>query len=293
MLRVEIQKNLFSPTGNFSLEVSFELPKHQFLSLYGRSGSGKTTTLRIIAGLETPDKGVVSLDGEVWFDSSKNINLPPQKRSIGMFFQSYALFPNMTVMENILYSKKKRSMDFINKVVETMEIAPLLERKIATLSGGQKQRVALARAIVSEPELLLLDEPLSAIDMSVRLKLQTELREIHDKFGLTTIIVSHDMQEVLKLSDKTMVIENGKITKVGSPKEIFFGNRLSSKFAFQGYVVDIIKSDILYLLFIDINGNIVEVSVSERDISDLKVGDKVIVATKAYNPIIKKYRGEV
>jgi molybdate transport system ATP-binding protein len=288
MLKVDFEKNLLSPTGNFKLKLNFEIPKHHFFSLYGKSGSGKTTTLRIIAGLETPDSGFIAIDDEVWFDSSKNINLPPQKRDIGLVFQSYALFPNMSVYENITYGVKKRDGKWVKDIVDIMELSPLKERLPHTLSGGQQQRVALARAIVSMPKVLLLDEPLSALDISIRGVLQDEIKKIHDKFDLTTILVSHDIPEIIKLADKIIHIDNGHIERMGTPKEILFGKKLSSKFAFTGYVIDIIKADILYLAFISIGEDVVEVSMTEDDLKDIKIGDKVIVASKAYNPIIRK-----
>ncbi len=288
MIEIDIEKKLIGAQGKFNLKFSFSSDKNTFLSIFGKSGSGKTTILRIIAGLEKADRGKIVVNNKVWLDTEKGINIPPQKRNVGFVFQNYALFPNMTVLENILFAMNKKDVKKALEILKDVELEPLKDRYPNTLSGGQQQRVALARAIARNPEILLLDEPLSSLDFSIRFKLQDLIKKLHQKFQLTTILVSHEPQEVIKLSDVVVHIENGKILKVGNPLDIFKKKEVSAKFSFFGYVVDIKKADILYLAVINIGTDIVEVALTEDDIKDIKIGDRVLVASKAFNPIIKK-----
>ncbi len=286
MIKIDIEKNLIGSEGNFLLKVNFEVRKNEFLTLFGKSGSGKTTILRMIVGLEKPDKGKIEVEGELYFDSSKNINLPPQKRKIGFVFQNYALFPNMTVYKNIEFAMEKPDKNKIEKILKMVELEDLKDRYPNTLSGGQQQRVALARAIIRNPEILLLDEPLSALDTSVRIKLQDEIKKIHKLLNLTTLMVSHDKPEVFKLSDRVLLIEKGKIIKSGTPRKIFIEKEISGKFSFVGTILDIKKSDVVEIATVEIGDNLVEVIVTGKE--KLKIGDNVLVSSKAFNPVIKK-----
>jgi len=288
MIKVDVKKKLRGIEKDFLLNICFEIKKGELVSLYGKSGSGKTTTLRCLAGLERPEEGEIVVDETVWFSSDKKIFLPPQKRSLGMVFQGYALFPNKTVYENIVYGIEKRDNKFIEHLIKIAEIYDILNRYPSTLSGGQQQRVALVRAVARKPIILLLDEPLSALDSSIRGKLQDEIKNIHKTFGLTTIIVTHDIQEVIKLSDRIINIDEGRIIKQGSPNDILFGKSFSSKFSIVGDIIDIIKADILYLAIVAVGNNVVQVVITDEELKDLKVGDRVIVASKGFNPIIKK-----
>ena len=183
-------------------------------------------TLRCIAGIETPDRGKIILDGITLFDSEKGINLNPQARRTGLLFQNYALFPNMTVLQNIK-SGAKREKDsqkrnyMVQSVVERFGLAELLDRYPHQLSGGQQQRVALARILVSSPKILLLDEPFSALDSHLRFKLEREVKEVLRQFGKTAILVSHDRDEVFRMSDKIALMEQGQIQAVGTNREVF------------------------------------------------------------------------
>lgn len=217
---------------NFSLEVD----KGSFTTLLGPSGCGKTTLLRIISGFLEPDSGKVLLNNT---DLS---GIYPEKRSIGMVFQDYALFPHMTVKQNILYglktNKKQLGLskeDMVTKTLQTAEnldIADLLERFPHELSGGQQQRVALARALVLNPQILLMDEPLSSLDTKLREKVREELKEIQQKLGITTIYVTHDQEEALSLSDKIAVINEGHLLQSDSPRDIYFkpGDKFTADF---------------------------------------------------------------
>ena len=201
--------------------VSLEVTRGEFFALLGPSGCGKTTLLRMIAGFETPDSGTISIDGEM-------MNLvPPHQRPTNMVFQSYAIFPHLNVFDNIAYGlrKAKLSKEALRAKVEAMLATVRLEglggRAADQLSGGQRQRVALARALVREPKILLLDEPLGALDKRLREAMQLELRAIQRKVGITFVLVTHDQEEALSLSDRVAVMEGGRILQVASPTELY------------------------------------------------------------------------
>jgi molybdate transport system ATP-binding protein len=226
MIDIDVHIELDGAEGDIEAHYKLAIKKGEFITLFGASGAGKTTLLRILAGLETPKGGVITVDNEIWFDSSKKINLPPQKRSIGFVFQDYALFPTMSVRENLLYANKQADIDGL---LAMMELTSLASTKPQALSGGQKQRVALARALAREPKILLLDEPLSALDNAMRAKLQEELTMIHDKLHITTLLVSHDIDEASRLSDRVALIDSGVITKIDIPNIIFPVNKTVAK----------------------------------------------------------------
>ena len=289
MINLKFNKILNANGGNMQLDIDCTINKGEFVTIYGPSGAGKTTLLRIIAGLLKPQSGKIVVDGKLWFDSNNSINLKPQLRSTGLVFQDYALFPNLNVEANIKYAvPKDASNDNFVQVVELMELTDLLDRKPTTLSGGQQQRVALARSIVSMPKILMLDEPMSAVDLEMRLKIQDYLLEAHKRFNLTTILVSHDVGEIFKLSNKVFMLKNGKIEKQGLPSDLFTSKNNSGKFQFVGEVLGIAQEDVIYILTILIGNNIVRVVADELIANDLNIGDKVMVSSKAFNPIIQK-----
>jgi len=289
MIKIEIQKPLYTADGIIDLKVNKEIKKGDFLTLFGKSGSGKTTLLRILAGLETPQSGKIVVDGETWFDSSKKINLTPQKRNVGFVFQDYALFPNMSVRKNLEFAlKNKKDIKRVDEILEIMEIENLSNMKPELLSGGQKQRVALARTLMTNPKMLLLDEPLSALDTTMRLKLQDELSLIHKKFNITSILVSHDISEVFRLSNRVFKINLGEIKQDGTPNEVFSNQNISGKFKIIGEILSIKKSDILYIVEVLTNNEIVKVTAVEDEIKNLKIGDKLLLSSKAFNPILMK-----
>ncbi|MGB9709360.1 MAG: ABC transporter ATP-binding protein [Infirmifilum sp.] len=207
--------------------VSFTINKNELVTLLGPSGCGKTTTLRLIAGLEYPDKGEIIIDGKIVSSPEKNIFVPPHKRGIGMIFQNYAVWPHMTVYDNIAYGLRlmKLSKEEIDKrvkeVLEMLSLAGLERRYPTQLSGGQQQRVALARALAARPSLLLLDEPLSNLDAKLRERMRFEIRNIVKRFGLTGIYVTHDQAEALVISDRIIVMNNGVIEQIGKPEEVY------------------------------------------------------------------------
>jgi spermidine/putrescine ABC transporter ATP-binding subunit len=201
--------------------VNLEVPRGEFFSLLGPSGCGKTTLLRMIAGFETPDSGTISIDGE-------EMNaVPPHLRPTNMVFQSYAIFPHLNVSDNIAYGLRKLKLPKdqlrakIDAMLATVRLEGLGTRAADQLSGGQRQRVALARALVREPKILLLDEPLGALDKRLREAMQLELRALQRKVGITFVLVTHDQEEALSLSDRVAVMEGGKILQVASPRELY------------------------------------------------------------------------
>ncbi|MDD2697600.1 MAG: ATP-binding cassette domain-containing protein [Arcobacteraceae bacterium] len=289
MIKINIKKELNTSDGKIILAIDKEIQNGDFLTLFGKSGSGKTTLLRIIAGLETPDSGEIIVDDEIWFSSSKKINLPPQKRVVGFVFQDYALFPNMSVRKNLEFAlPDKKEKKKVDEILEIMELSNLANAKPDNLSGGQKQRVAVARTLMRNPKILLLDEPLSALDMEMRLKLQDELLEIHKRFSITSVLVSHDISEVFRLSNRVFKIALGEITDDGTPTKVFSDQNLSGKFKVTGEILSITKSDILYVIEVLANNEIVKITAVKSDIENLKIGDKVLLSSKAFNPIVTK-----
>lgn len=220
-LCVDITKKL----GSFCLKVRFE-SENGVLTLLGASGCGKSMTLKCIAGVETPDSGVIVLDGVTLFDSDKKINLPPQKRKVGFLFQSYALFPHMTVRQNILCGlcherNRQRREEQLTAIVHQLKLNGLEHHLPRQLSGGQQQRVALARILVGNPKLLLLDEPFSALDSHLRLYLQMELKRVLETFEGTAILVTHSQKEAYRLAKDVALMENGSICTQKSVKACF------------------------------------------------------------------------
>lgn len=285
----QFTKKLNAANGHFRLEVDAEITEGNLITLYGESGAGKTSILRMLAGLLQPERGYLKVGEEVWYSAEEKINLSPQQRKIGIVFQDYALFPNMTVRQNLEFAlDKNQDKRVIAELVDLIELGDLQYRRPETLSGGQKQRVALARALVRRPKLLLLDEPLSALDKAMRDKLQNYILKLHRNFNLTTFLVSHEVKEVFKMSNEVWVLKDGKITSRSTPLSLFSQTDVSGKFKFTGEVVDVEKSDVIFIITILVANNIVKVVADEREASQLSVGDEVLVASKAFNPLIQK-----
>lgn len=221
MLEINIEKSMLTSEGKANLKINTEISSNELLCLFGHSGAGKTTLLRILAGLLKPEKGRVVLGDEVWFDSEKKINLTPQQRNVGFMFQDYALFPNMSVRKNIEFAQKGKNKEDVDNLLSHFGLDALQKQYPAKLSGGQKQRVALARALAAKPNLLLLDEPLSALDYEMRLNLQDEILKAHALLNSVTLLVSHDKDEVRKLATSVILLRNGVVTAQGKPAEVF------------------------------------------------------------------------
>jgi len=285
MILIDIEKQLYSSSGNMQLEIEMHIKHKDLITIYGESGAGKTSTLRILSGLMNPDKGNIKINDNIWFDAKKKINIKPQKRNIGYVFQDYALFPNMTVQQNLKYAiNDNQNKSLLSQLIDIIELGDLQHRHPETLSGGQKQRVALARALVQQPDILLLDEPFSALDLKKRLKLQDYLLKVHHEFNLTTILISHDISEINKLSNRVYIINNGKITKHGTPNEVF--NK--EKYNFTGRVLKIEKENAIFTITVKVQDDTIKIIKNELNTKNLKIGDKVNIAAEIVNPMLYK-----
>ena len=279
--------------------ISLEISKGEFITLLGSSGCGKTTTLRIIAGLEQPDAG------SVWLDGREVTGLEPNQRDVNTVFQNYALFPHMNVAENIGYGlklKKVPKSEIKKKVSQMLELVQLEgyeKRKPSELSGGQKQRVAIARALVNNPKVLLLDEPLGALDLQLRRAMQIELKHLQKKLGITFIYITHDQEEAINMSDRIAVMRDGRIEQIGTPDEIYNHPKTSYVATFVG------NANILHGVAESIQGEnaivkigndrvIVKLETSQQDTGDtrakqyLAAGEKVTLAVRSENILLQE-----
>ena len=279
--------------------ISLEISKGEFITLLGSSGCGKTTTLRIIAGLEQPDAG------SVWLDGREVTGLEPNQRDVNTVFQNYAHFPHMNVAENIGYGlklKKVPKSEIRKKVSQMLELVQLEgyeKRKPSELSGGQKQRVAIARALVNNPKVLLLDEPLGALDLQLRRAMQIELKHLQKKLGITFIYITHDQEEAINMSDRIAVMKDGRIEQIGTPDEIYNHPKTSYVATFVG------NANILYGVAESIQGQnaivkigndrvIVKLETSQQDTGDtrakqyLAAGEKVTLAVRSENILLQE-----
>ena len=283
MIKIDISKELHGSSGKMDLNIELEIKEGDFVALSGKSGSGKTTLLRILAGLEEAE-GSIKVANELWLDGKRSLS--SQKRKIGYVFQDYALFPNMSVEENLLFVNKDKVL--ANYLLDMTELSELKNRLPNTLSGGQQQRVSLCRAMMNRPKLLLMDEPLSALDPAMRTKLQNEILTLHKEFGTTTIMVSHDPSEIYRLSNRVIVLNQGQIVNDGCAKDVLLKTTGSQKFSFEGELLDIKKVDVIYIAIISIGQQLVEVVVSQDEAKNLKIGDSIRVSTKAFAPILSQ-----
>lgn len=279
--------------------ISLEISKGEFITLLGSSGCGKTTTLRIIAGLEQPDAG------SVWLDGREVTGLEPNQRDVNTVFQNYALFPHMNVAENIGYGlklKKVPKSEIRKKVSQMLELVQLEgyeKRKPSELSGGQKQRVAIARALVNNPKVLLLDEPLGALDLQLRRAMQIELKHLQKKLGITFIYITHDQEEAINMSDRIAVMKDGRIEQIGTPDEIYNHPKTSYVATFVG------NANILHGVAESIQGEnaivkigndrvIVKLETSQQDRGNtrakqyLAAGEKVTLAVRSENILLQE-----
>lgn len=218
-LQVSLKKNV----NGFGLDIEWEIG-NELAVLFGFSGAGKSMTLQLIAGLMKPDIGRVSLDDKVYYDSSTRTDFPPQNRPFGYVFQDLALFPHMTVTGNILYGApavpKPEKVGRAREMIRNFKLTGLEDRYPHEISGGQKQRVSVARALIRQPQVLLLDEPFSALDRPLRMEMRCFLREVKDEFNIPVILVTHDFEEASSIADKVIIYEHGRIVQIGAPKEI-------------------------------------------------------------------------
>jgi iron(III) transport system ATP-binding protein len=240
--------------------ISFSVNQGEFVVLLGPSGCGKTTTLRLIAGLEKPDEGTIALNGATVSAPTRHLFVPPERRDIGMVFQSYAIWPHMTVFENVAYPLRVRRIgqpdlrEKVTRVLDLVGLAGQATRSATALSGGQMQRVALARALVFDPALLLFDEPLSNLDLKLREGLRIELKNLQRRTGLTSIYVTHDQEEAVELADRIVIMDHGEIIQIGAPLDIyirpktrFVAEFISSANIFEATVLDLLDGNLCRL----------------------------------------------
>ncbi|NEX64364.1 ABC transporter ATP-binding protein [Noviherbaspirillum galbum] len=286
MIEFSLRKSLTGASGILQLDAAARLEDRGMAALFGPSGAGKTTLLRMLAGLTLPDDGRIVVDGETWYDAKANVVLPPQRRSVGFVFQDHALFPNMNVRENIAYGAPRGEDRWIAELLEMTALDRLAGQLPRTLSGGQQQRVALARAIARKPRLLLLDEALSALDPALRARLQDDLKALHARLGLTTLLVSHDVGEVFKLAGRVLVLDGGKIGRTGTPQQVFLQERLSGKLNVHARVLAVRREDVVQIVSLLIGQDIVEVIASDDEVAGMAAGDEVTVSMKAFSPFL-------
>ncbi|EAJ2132569.1 sulfate/molybdate ABC transporter ATP-binding protein, partial [Campylobacter coli] len=284
MIKIDIKLPINTAKDKKQLELNTCLKANEITAIFGESGAGKTTLLKIIAGLIKPEFGRIEVGDELWFDTQKNVNLAIQKRKIGFVFQDYALFPNMSVKENISYAATSKQK--AEELLSLMNLENLAKIYPKNLSGGQAQRVALARALAREPQILLLDEPLSALDFKMRSFLQDELVKILQHFKITTLLVSHDLAEIYKLSHRILELSDGKIIKDARTNEFFTSSNLSAKLRLSATLLEMKKSDILVIFTLLLNQDIVKITLSEEEFlksyKDVKIGDTLLLSIKAF-----------
>lgn len=291
VIDIRVRKRMLTANGPMDLAVDTTVETGKFVALFGDSGAGKTTLLRMLAGLTDPDEGQIRFGQIIWFDSEKKINVPPQQRNISLMFQDYALFPNMTVEGNIAFAQPEPNMNEVEELLRLLGLAELRKRKPSGLSGGQKQRVALARALARKPQLLLLDEPLSSLDAEMRILLQDEIEKVHRHWGITTVMVTHDLNEVFRLASHVIYLENGIIKRLGTPESVFSDTSISGKVQITGQIARIERQDVINIVTVIVGGNqIIKVIAFDSDLENLKIGDHVTVFSKAFNPILYKLR---
>ncbi len=278
MIKIQIYKEFFKSANQFYIDVDFSLKKGSFNALFGDSGSGKTTILNVIAGIKYADRGKISVLDNVWLDTSAHINLPINKRKIGVVFQNSILFPHLTVYENLVFSKDKNdSLELMNELIQLFSISDLLRQFPENLSGGEKQKVAIVRSLIRNPDLLLLDEPFSAVDFQQRKELQDALLQVHQKLKFTALVISHDIEEVVRLSDNIFMLEKGKVIKNGPALTLFENKEEDSTISLTGIVVSVEQLERNQKIRILVGK---EIHAIEKENSIHQIGDRIKVEMK-------------
>jgi molybdate transport system ATP-binding protein len=279
MLELNLHKTLHSATGPLELAVELTLSQGEILALFGKSGAGKTTLLRIVAGLEQAQSGTIKWNGAEWLNTAQKRSLNAQARPLAMVFQDYALFPNMTVKQNIAFAQGAPSFDspFVQELLAIMDIGKLAHRYPSELSGGQQQRVALARALARKPQLLLLDEPLSAIDDDARQTLQTQLLDLRKRYSFTAIIVSHDLGEIFRLADKVAVLDQGRITNYGTCASVFGNPDRTGKLNIPATILGITCEDEQFTCLLSALGQTVNLHLPAHVATTLQPGASILL----------------
>ncbi|MCE3037270.1 ATP-binding cassette domain-containing protein [Helicobacter sp. faydin-H20] len=273
MIQISLQKQLSGAKGPLNLDLQANFQTNKTYAIFGESGSGKTTFFKMLCGITPPDSGYISYNNQVLYDKKAKINTPVWKRNIGFVFQNCALFPHLNVYKNITFGLNKSLKSQVDSLISLLNLNQLCDKKPKHLSGGQAQKVALARSILQNPKILLLDEPFSALDQDTKTFLYQEFKNTLKHFNLTTFLISHDITEVLFLTDHVFVLEDGKFCKNGSPQEIFleqnnhkiFGKILSIKKQGDKSVLQVLVQNMIFNFILENVDN------------SLKIGDMIAV----------------
>ncbi|MBC7415592.1 MAG: ATP-binding cassette domain-containing protein [Herminiimonas sp.] len=285
MIDIALTRRLDHPDGALDLTLDQTVERGDFVALFGPSGAGKTSVLRMLAGLSRPDSGRIVVDGTIWFDAARGIDLAPQRRSIGFVFQDHALFPNLSIRANVGYAVGGHDQEWVDELLALMQLSALEGQLPGKLSGGQKQRVALARAVARRPVLLLLDEPLSALDDSLRAQLQDDLAMLHARLGLTTVMVSHDLGEVFRLATVVWRLQDGRIARSGTPADVFLHQRVAGRLALQARILSMQREEVVTIVSLLIGQEIVDLIATDEEVSGLRIGDVVALSAKAFGAL--------
>lgn len=272
MISAHLVKRLQGTQGIFHLDVALEIPEGKLVTLYGPSGAGKTSILRMLSGLMPPDDGSIEVNGMSWFKGNDKLYVPSRKRNVAFVFQDFALFPHMTVLENLCFAMPQRDEKQAQELLDFVDLKGLQAVKPHSLSGGQQQRVALARALAQQPKIFLLDEPLSALDFDLRKRMQHLLRKVHDRFGYTTLLVSHDPTEIMILSDFVYHIENGKIIAEGKAETLFENQ---NTILTTGTVLEITPNENGFAVHLKIQDSTLVIELSDEKGKALQIGDTI------------------
>lgn len=281
MIALDFSKTLQGAQGKFTLRIKEEIKKGERVGIFGASGAGKSTILKILAGLLQPDCGEVWVNGELW--NSFKVFLPPQKRNIGFVFQDYALFPHLNVTQNIGFGKNV-SCSKVMELLEMMELTNIAHHSINQLSGGQAQRVAIARALARDPKILLLDEPFNALDSKIKNKIFDELNALQKTLGFVMILVSHQISEIYRLSDRILEINQGNILSRQTPKQTFLKNHLVLEVEVLNLKISSFYAHVEVLL----DDEVFAFVCHPAELEKIKIGDRIKMMIKSFSPIILK-----
>ncbi|MCE3039588.1 ATP-binding cassette domain-containing protein [Helicobacter anatolicus] len=273
MIQISLQKQLSGAKGPFNLDLQANFQTNKTYAIFGESGSGKTTFFKMLCGITPPDSGYISYNNQVLYDKKAKINTPVWERNIGFVFQNYALFPHLNVYKNITFGLNKSLKSQVDSLISLLNLNQLCDKKPKHLSGGQAQKVALARSILQNPKILLLDEPFSALDQDTKTFLYQEFKNTLTHFNLTTFLISHDITEVLFLTDHVFVLEDGKFCKNGTPQEIFLEQKNHKIF---GKILSIKKQGNKSVLQVLVQNMIFNFILENAD-NSLKIGDMIAV----------------
>lgn len=279
MICLDFLKTLQGAYGEFTLKIKEQIKRGERIGIFGPSGAGKSTILKILAGLAKPDCGEISVEGEIW--NSHQTFLPPQKRNIGFVFQDYALFPHLDVAKNIGFGKNVSRLR-VMELLEMMELQKIAHHKVGQLSGGQAQRVAIARALARNPKILLLDEPFNALDVKIKNKIFDELNALQKTLGFVMILVSHQISEIYRLSDRILEVNQGVVTSTKTPKQAFLKNHL----VLEVEVLSLKMSSFYAHVEVLLNEEVFSFVCHPTELSGIKNGDRIKMMIKSFSPII-------